>query len=302
MTPLFSVVIPLYNKEEFIKNTINSALKQDFTNYEIVIVDDGSTDQSLSIVENINDKKIKVYSQKNSGVSTARNNGIKFAKGKYIAFLDADDYWFPNHLTELNRSITAYPKHKIFCNNYKIETKKNIYKKNNFSYLPNSKVADIYVIENYFKSSLIADIAWTSAVCIEKKLIIDENFFFDPDIISIQDIDLWTRLGIKHSFIFNKRETTIYALFIFNSLSDSKNIDNKVLLISKNENYEANTPYLKSYLDQNRFAIAIQYKILGKKIKFKKLKTQINLKNLSLKRLFILHLPQCLLKILLKLR
>ncbi|WP_040395979.1 glycosyltransferase family 2 protein, partial [Aquimarina agarilytica] len=302
MTPFFSVIIPLYNKEDFIKTTLDSALKQNFIDYEIIIINDGSTDNSLSVVEKINDKKIKIYSQKNSGVSTARNNGIKFANGKYIAFLDADDYWFPNHLSELNRAISAYPEYKIFCNNYKVETKKNTYKENRFSYLPKPEFEDLYIIQNYFKSSLIADIAWTSAVCIEKKLILDNDFFFDPDIISIQDIDLWTRLGIKHSFIFNKRETTIYALFVFDSLSDSKNIDNKALLISKNKNSEGNTPYLKSYLDQNRFAIANQYKILGKKRKFKEFKSQINLSNLSFKRLVLLHLPHWLIKLLLNFR
>lgn len=87
--PFFSVVIPLYNKENYIQDTIESALNQTFADFEIIVVNDGSTDESLDIVENNNDSRIKTHSIKNSGVSRARNIGIQKAKSDYIVFLDA---------------------------------------------------------------------------------------------------------------------------------------------------------------------------------------------------------------------
>ena len=96
---LFSVVIPLYNKENHIQKTLNCVLSQSFTNFEIIIINDGSTDNSLKKAEDIKDSRIFLYSIKNQGVSNARNYGIKKANSDYICFLDADDFWYNNHLS-----------------------------------------------------------------------------------------------------------------------------------------------------------------------------------------------------------
>lgn len=90
--PLFSIIIPLYNKEKSIGHTVASILSQNYENFEIIIVNDGSTDNSLNIVQNFADKRLKIISQRNSGVSAARNRGIEEARGTYLYFLDADDY------------------------------------------------------------------------------------------------------------------------------------------------------------------------------------------------------------------
>ena len=100
MTPFFSIVIPLYNKEPFIEKTIQSVLDQTFKDFEIIIINDGSTDKSLGEVECLNDERISIFTIINQGVSHARNHGIHKAKGHYIAFLDADDYWESEFLTE----------------------------------------------------------------------------------------------------------------------------------------------------------------------------------------------------------
>ena len=91
MIPFFSVVIPLYNKEQYIKNTLQSVLNQVFQDFEIIIVNDGSTDRSIDIVYALNDKRIQVFTQENKGVALARNFGIKKSKSKFIALIDADD-------------------------------------------------------------------------------------------------------------------------------------------------------------------------------------------------------------------
>ena len=117
----FSVIIPLYNKAEYISDCITSALNQLFKDYEIVVVNDGSTDASVSIVKTFSSEKIKLFHQKNLGASKARNNGVSFAKGKYVAFLDADDIWRPNHLQVLKESIDLFPNAGLYANNYAIK-------------------------------------------------------------------------------------------------------------------------------------------------------------------------------------
>ena len=103
-----SVIIPLYNKEKSIVHTIQSVLKQTYTNYEIIIVDDGSTDKSASIVDRIVKEfkdQVRIIRKKNGGVSSARNIGIKEAKYDYIALLDGDDLWDKHYLEEQMKMI-----------------------------------------------------------------------------------------------------------------------------------------------------------------------------------------------------
>ena len=108
---MFSVIIPLYNKAAYIEKAINSVLAQNFKEFELIIVNDGSTDDSFSKLTVICNRlsvenpeifnKIKIVQQENQGVSTARNNGVKIAKYDYIAFLDADDWWESTFLEEM---------------------------------------------------------------------------------------------------------------------------------------------------------------------------------------------------------
>lgn len=90
--PLISVIIPMYNAEKYIYKNINSILNQDFSDFELIVVNDSSTDNSLNIVKSFDDKRISIYTKINEGTSKARNYGLKYAKGDYILFIDADDY------------------------------------------------------------------------------------------------------------------------------------------------------------------------------------------------------------------
>ncbi|OKH21126.1 glycosyltransferase family 2 protein [Chroogloeocystis siderophila] len=93
-----SVIIPVYNVEQYVADTINSVLQQSYTNFELIIIDDGSPDKSREICQNFNDPRIKIICQKNRGVAAARNTGIRHSQGEYLAFLDADDLWLPQKL------------------------------------------------------------------------------------------------------------------------------------------------------------------------------------------------------------
>lgn len=96
MEPLVSIIIPVYNSESYVKEAVTSALSQTYQHIEVVVVDDGSTDQSLSLVEQINDPRLRVFSQINQGACVARNRGIAEAKGEYVKFLDSDDVLYPD--------------------------------------------------------------------------------------------------------------------------------------------------------------------------------------------------------------
>lgn len=115
---MISVVIPLYNKAEFIAKTIESVLAQTFQDFEIVVVNDGSTDGSAEVVESIKDSRIRIIHQENAGVSAARNNGIEHAKFEWVALLDGDDIWKPEYLqTQWNLHL-KYPECDVCTCNY----------------------------------------------------------------------------------------------------------------------------------------------------------------------------------------
>src|SRR5690625_5076160 len=126
---MFSVVIPLYNKELSIRNTLQSVLDQTFTDFEIVIVNDGSTDSSAAIVEEFTDPRIRLIHQENQGVSAARNKGIEEAKYDWIVFLDGDDLWENNHLEEFVKMIKLFPEDRVFCTSHTKSKLKKEYEK-----------------------------------------------------------------------------------------------------------------------------------------------------------------------------
>ncbi|HBK83479.1 MAG TPA: glycosyltransferase family 2 protein, partial [Flavobacterium sp.] len=113
--PFFSVIIPLYNKENYVENALKSILKQSFTDYEIIIVNDCSTDNSVSIIESHLHENVRlIHHEKNKGLSAARNTGVKNAKADYVTYLDADDLWKPTFLTTIHRLILNFPEAKIY--------------------------------------------------------------------------------------------------------------------------------------------------------------------------------------------
>ena len=125
---MFSVIIPLYNKVLYVEKAVRSVWAQTYRDFELIIVDDGSTDGSLSVVESLCSElsqtdlkaKFNIVSQKNSGVSTARNNGVKSARYPYLCFLDADDWWEPTFLEKMSRFIGEFPQASIYGIGYYI--------------------------------------------------------------------------------------------------------------------------------------------------------------------------------------
>lgn len=115
---VISVIISLYNKEKYIKNTVLSVLSQTYQDYELLIINDGSTDNSLACVNSLSDPRIRVINKQNEGVSATRNRGAKEAKGEWLFFLDADDYIYPCCLEELVKLKDEYPLASLYSANY----------------------------------------------------------------------------------------------------------------------------------------------------------------------------------------
>lgn len=114
-SPLISIIIPLYNKQNRILKSLNSVLDQDFDNYEIVIVDDGSTDNSVQIVESISDNRLRIFRKENGGPSSARNYGVQKSQGKWVLFLDADDTLERGALKQVEKDIRKHGFADVFC-------------------------------------------------------------------------------------------------------------------------------------------------------------------------------------------
>jgi len=296
--PYFSVIIPLYNKENYIKSTLKSALNQSFNDFEILIINDGSTDDSLNLVKEFSDSRIKIINQKNLGVSTARNKGIKNSKSKYIVFLDADDIWLPNHLEELKRLIYDYPGNGMYCNRYNVKISEEIFKKTSFS----NSIPDNFrgIIPNFFEASFIHRVAQTSALMIPKSVLLNHDMF-DSSISSGQDLDLWIRIALKNKVVINNKITCIYRSEILKSLSKTSILHKKLIDFKKFRAQEIEHKNLKKFLDIYRLEYAIKYRIAREYSKSKELLKQIDLK-IPLKTKFLLILPSKVLKVLIHLK
>ncbi len=184
---MFSVVIPLYNKEKRVKNTIESVLNQTFQDFEVIVVNDGSTDNSLEVVKSFNDERIRIINQKNSGVSSARNRGIKEAKYEWIAFLDADDLWDHNKLEMVAEVIDKEKNVNWIITGYTLL--KNEKRSVKLIYNKNRK------LENVIDDLLLGLKIHTSAVIVQKKIFIeDERLFFREGLNNSEDREVWYKL------------------------------------------------------------------------------------------------------------
>lgn len=145
--PLVSVVVPLYNKEQWVERCIKSVLEQTYKVMEILIINDGSTDNSLKIVSKMRDNRIQIINKPNGGVSSARNLGIENAKGIYITFIDADDTWESKHIEFLVKGFDTYQNAAILGN--RLEETMESDKKNKVLNILNSKKSCNYSTEDY---------------------------------------------------------------------------------------------------------------------------------------------------------
>ncbi|EKC57918.1 glycosyl transferase, group 2 family protein [human gut metagenome] len=207
---MISIVIPLYNKKDQVSNTIATVLAQTYQDFEVIIVNDGSTDDSVAEVEKVQDSRIRLIHQQNAGVSVARNRGIEASKGDLIAFLDADDEWNPGYLESQYQLFRKYPDCSVFACNYEfrdVEGKvtPTIIRKLSFA-------EEDGILTNYFEvASCSHPPLWTSAIMVKKNAI-QAIGGFPVGIKSGEDLLTWARLSIRGQIAFCKTPLAIYNL------------------------------------------------------------------------------------------
>lgn len=198
----FSIIIPLYNKANVVSDTLQSVLNQTFTDFEIIVVNDGSTDNSLEVVRQFEDSRINIFSKENGGVSSARNYGIKRAKGKYIAFLDADDLWKPNFLMEITRLISIYPGCGIYSSGYVLtmEKREKIY-----------AYPEEGIIENYFEKCFKNDTLYCNSSCIvvPAAVFLEVGYFLE-NICAGEDSYMWIQIAKKYAVCVTPQVLGVY--------------------------------------------------------------------------------------------
>ncbi len=267
--PLVSVVIPVYNVEQYIEEALKSVLSQSYTNLEIIIVDDESPDQSIELIKNtFDDSRIQIIEQKNRGLAGARNTGIRHAKGEYVAFLDSDDHWQNSKLEKHLAFMVQHPEYGVsFCSSMFIDEQNRP-----LGRLQQPKKKYDYRASDIFCRNPIGN---GSVPVIRKKILDQIEFksddkdhtqYFDESLKQSEDIDCWTRIAILTGtkFHYIDEPLTNYRL---NSGGLSADVDKQFetwsALLEKLEGYAP--LFAKEY---GPIAKAFQYRYLARRCVF----------------------------------
>lgn len=210
---LVSIIIPVYNASRFLEETINSIQEQTYSNWEAIFIDDCSSDNSYDIIKQYqkNDKRIKVIKNKiNNGVAISRNNGIDYAKGEYLCFLDADDKWHPEKLAKQINFMQ-----KLNC-----EFSFTGYQFANEKCTPNGKIVLVPNKINY-KQALKNTTIWTSTVMFDMGKLTKDDIYM-PNIKRGQDTATWWKVLKKIEYAYGLNEVLSYYRRTNNSLSANK--------------------------------------------------------------------------------
>ena len=268
---LFSIIIPTYNREEKLKRALNSVINQTYKEWEIIIIDNNSKDGTKKMVKGFKDTKIKLFSIKNNGIiAKSRNLGIKKSKGKYLAFLDSDDYWQLNKLSECYNFLKKNKKTKLIYHDMFVQRRKNqkLFKK--ISYLRK--------VRKPIKEDLIINgpAFPTSSVVVEKKIFKKINFFNEnKNLIAWEDYDAWLRLSQISSHFYEIKKTLGF-LWI-----DSENTLNAKRQIKNIYSFK------KKYLDKNFLKLTewCNYSLMRSYLKEKNFDKSLKfLKNLKIEK------------------
>lgn len=285
-----SVIIPLYNKEKHITDTLDSLCKQTFTDFEAIVIDDGSTDSSAQLVDEYPDARIQLFKKENEGVSLTRNYGVSKATANHIAFLDADDLWEVNHLEQLNKLIQAYPDAGLYAAAYQKKYSDQLTKPMDSSLLKNHTNWMGYV-DNFFEDSLIDCVAWTSAVSMPKETF-EALQGFDARIThgAGEDTDLWVRTALNYKVAFSNTITATHIMDSDNRISNTPTLKRNYMDLDAYDAFAKANPSLKRFLDINRFSFALQHKMAGDTKSSKVYQAKIAPENLTSKQKALLNL------------
>lgn len=285
--PFFSVIIPLYNKEDYIKETLESVFNQNFKDFEIIVVNDGSTDASIDIVNTYTDEKLRIIDQENSGLSKARNIGIRSSKSDYIALLDADDLWMEDYLKTIYKLIQNNKKEFVFATNLKLLTLKD-------TPILFSKEFDTSceeIITNYFKIS--NNIFGPSSLVIKKSVFNDIGYFNELINYGEGDEFFIKCFGI-YNLVYYSYPKIYYRVGIKEQLTAPTKNSNRIIpdyeiYLKNNTNIN-----LKKYIDFVHYKLVVLYKMEKNHKLVRFYKEKIDVSNLSFIRKIKFYMPTIL--------
>lgn len=216
---MFSIILPLYNKAPYVEKTLESIALQSYKNFELIILNDGSTDESLETVQHyiqknrvlksLQEKKLlRIISQENQGVSVTRNNGVKLAKQDYIVFIDGDDWWKADFLKELSLLIEKYPEAGIYGTSFsKVYKHKTI--EADFNLPPDFESGYIDYCQLYADNATEWMPLTSISVAIKKEVFLSTTGF-PKNITFGQDFMLWLTIALKHKVAFTSKSLACY--------------------------------------------------------------------------------------------
>lgn len=198
MPPTFSVVIPTFNRAEYLRAALKSVVDQTFQDFEIIVVDNHSEDHTVSVVEQLNDARVRLIKFKNNGVIAAsRNVGIKASRGAYVAFLDSDDTWYPNKLERISRTIQDDPQVGLIGHDQLLVRDGQVERRTYFGPPPGYR-GTMYDFQLQVGNGPV-----TSATVVKRQYLDETEYFSeDPALNCIEDVDLWIRLSAICRFQF----------------------------------------------------------------------------------------------------
>ncbi len=297
-----SIVIPLYNKQNAIIATLQSVLSQTYTHYEVIVVDDGSTDESANIVKstfrlsNFSPSAFRLISKTNGGVSSARNRGIQEAKHDYIALLDGDDLWEPTFLEEQLKLIQDFPKAAMWGVNI-------AFIKNNQKCNWEQGMGDGYrgYVENYFGTKH-NDLFCSSSVVIRRE-VFDKVGLFDERIASSEDLDMWYRIILRYPVVFYDKVLVYYNQDAENRVAYDTDVrfpltkDIKYYFDKHNDEFENNpvfSHFMNNYVAANLLKDGYYFGTKQERIDSDVIVQKLRYQDIHLKYKWMFKTPRCL--------
>jgi glycosyltransferase involved in cell wall biosynthesis len=226
----FSVIVPLFNKEQYVEKCINSLIAQTYQNFEILVIDDGSSDNSVLRVQQIGFSKVALIAQENSGVSAARNRGIDLAKGDYICFLDADDWYEPAFLENINELIKRFDAASAYCSGYFRrkggETTRSVEP-------TGCDGEEMFLIDDFYDEWSRGAFFNASSICVSRALLQATELRFPLNEHLGEDQDMWFSLAERGSFAYVRQPLSNYAIGTTNSLTHSQKLIDEYPFLSR---------------------------------------------------------------------